>query len=343
MADEKFLKIKGTVLEDDTEEPITDYLVKVVEDRLDSNSTEFDKSKFQVWAPANRRSKVYFIKEGYIMKHIYVDASAIPSIAYKKKQQIDVVIHMTKNGLGKYDYTKPIMVAEYHAKDNGFSVEKTLGESAVKKIDKNYSPPFPAPVDTYFGVKPTANNLGLTEKFNKSKASTGSLSKAVQGVLFADMNYCLFNERTNEANIYLKDLKSANNSIWGNIKEFDSPEYGRIVMRTVNREQSIDTLFALGVYVETSRLVFENFTSDSKVLVHLKKLKKVLLLYKGQNLEHDAKAFLDQLNDLVPKISELEDEYTTALRNKMNFEMAEDAVFIEIKTMNQEIYEKLIN
>ncbi|MBK6524888.1 MAG: hypothetical protein IPG07_04590 [Crocinitomicaceae bacterium] len=94
-ADEKFLNIKGTVLEEESKTAVTDYSVKVVQDRLDSTTTVFSKSEFQVWAPANRRTTLYFMKEGYVTKLVYIDASYIPSIAFKEKQEIELEILMT--------------------------------------------------------------------------------------------------------------------------------------------------------------------------------------------------------------------------------------------------------
>lgn len=341
-AEEKFLRVKGTVIHERTKEPLTNYTIKVVEDRLDSVSYQCDKSKFKIWLPANRRIKVYFIKEGYVTKHIYVDASAIPSRAYKKKQQIEVDIHMTEVDDCELDYTKPIYEASYVARDNAFKLEKKMGDECKKKPDPNYTPPFPAPVDTYSGVQPSVKNLGLTTTIDQKKASSGELAIILQGILFADMNYCLFNERTNEANEYLNKLKGLNQGRWGNIKPFDSPEYGKIVMRTVNREQSTDTLFAFGAFIETSRLVFENFTSDSKVLIHLKVFKKVLFQFDSTHLTDKQKEIYNALAKMVPVITDLEKKYTESLKNKLNFEMAKDEQFLKIKQMNQELYDKLV-
>lgn len=343
LAAEKFLLVKGLVSDEQTGDPVSDYQIKVVEDRLDSVSYLFSKPKFKVWLPANRRIKVYFSKSGYYTKHIFVDASAIPSIAYKKKQIIELNIKMTPEGrAGKRDFSQPIMKAEYFARDNGFKLTDLFSESEKNKPDASYTPPFPAPVDTYSGVQPTSRNQLLTETFNSNKAKNGSLATVVQGILFADMNYCLFNERTNEANVFLDDLKSLDANRWGNIKSFDSPEYGRIVMRTVNREQSVDTLFALGVFVETSRIIFENFTSDSKVLVHLKTLKNVLESYSGNGLDSEQISFINSLQDYVPGISDLESKYTNSLKNRINFEMASDDAFIELKKLNLSLYESLV-
>jgi len=342
-AQEKFLNISGELLDEETKAPITDYCVKVVQDKLDSTITKFAKSEFEVWAPANRRTTLYFIKEGYVTKLVYIDASYIPSIAFKEKQAIEIEIIMTPTTkIGKRNFSKPIMTAQYGAQENAFTV--TVAEQTiVSSLPESYLPPFPAPVDTYKGAQPSVNTLALTLSYNKSKVKSGAeLCRIIQGILFADMNYCLFNERTNDANTFLAQLITIEFGSWGNLKPFDSPEYGKIIMRTVNREQCVDTLFALGVYVETSRLIFENFTSDSKVLVHLKKLRDVLDKYAPVGLTADQSDFLNSMKEILPVISSLEKNYTTALREKMNFEMVNDPLFLEIKAMNMAIYAKLI-
>ena len=113
-------------------------------------------------------------------------------------------------------------------------------------------------------------------------------------------------------------------------------------MRTVNREQSVDTLFALGVYVESSRLIFENFTSDTKVLVHLKKLKDVMNAYKPVALSDRQISLVNSLKIMVPTIADLEKRYTESLRNKTDFDLNQDDLFLQIKSENMSIYSKLI-
>jgi len=342
LAQEKFLCIKGVLLEEDTKVAISDYSVKVVLDKLDSNTTPFLKSSFQVWAPANLRSTVYFMKEGYVTKQVYIDASYIPSIAFKEKQELELEILMTPTSkVGKRNFNKPIMTAQYEPSENAFSLkEEEVGR--VSSVPDDYSPPFPTPVDTYKGVQPTANDLGLTTTYNKDKAKSSSeFSKLIQGVLFADMNYCFFNERTNDANAILLKLAAISPDDW-NMKPFDSPEYGKIIMRTINREQCADTLFALGVYVETSRLVFENFTSDTKVLVHLKKLKEVLNKYAPVNLTATQTSWVESVRLIVPLIQDLEKKYTEALKIKADFDLNQDVVFAELKQKNLEVYRVMI-
>jgi hypothetical protein len=342
-AQEKFLSIKGILLEEESKTAITDYSVKVVQDRLDSATTAFSKSEFQVWAPANRRSTVYFMKEGYVTKQVYIDASYIPSIAFKEKQQIELEILMTPlEKVGKRNFSKPILTAQYDATDNAFSV-KEEEVARISSVPDDYSPPFPTPVDTYKGVQPTVSDLSLTTTYNKEKTKSGSeFSRLIQGILFADMNYCFFNERTNDANAILAKLAAISPDDWGGMKPFDSPEYGKIIMRTINREQCADTLFALGVYVETSRLVFENFTSDTKVMVHLKKLKDVLNNYKPSNLTTSQHALVEAMRLLVPFIQDLEKKYTEALKIKADFDLNADSVFAELKQKNLDVYRELI-
>lgn len=343
LADEKFLSIKGIVLEEDSKSEISNFSVKVVQDRLDSSTTTFGKSEFQVWAPANRRTTVYFMKEGYVTKQVYIDASYIPSIAFKEKQEIELEILMTPlANVGKRNFSKPIMTAAYDASANSFSVT-VVEQASTSSVSEDYVPPFPAPVDTYKGVQPSANDLALTTVYNKDKVKSGSdFCRIIQGILFADMNYCFFNERTNDANAILKKLIEIDPSNWSNLKPVDSPEYGKIVMRTVNREQSIDTLFAIGVFIETSRLIYENFTSDSKVLVHLKKLKEVMNAYKPVGLSEGQIPIVNALKMMVPTISEIEKKYTESLRTKTDFDLNLDDLFIQLKSENLAIYQTII-
>ena len=342
-AEEKFLSIKGTLLEEESKTALTNYTIKVVQDRLDSTMNLFSKSEFQVWAPANRRSVVYFEKEGYVTKQVYIDASYIPSIAFKEKQQIELQILMTPlDKVGKRNFSKPIMTAQYDAADNAFWV-KEEEVARVSSVPENYNPPFPTPVDTYKGVQPTANDLLLTTTYNKDKVKSGSeFSRIIQGVLFADMNYCFFNERTNDANVILSKLAAIDADNWGGMKPFDSPEYGKIIMRTLNREQSADTLFALGAFIETSRLIFENFTSDTKVMVHLKKLKDVLNAYQPINLTSSQNTLVETVREFLPLIVELEKKYTDALRIKADFDLNADDVFISLRQKNLEVYQFVI-
>lgn len=342
LAEEKFLNVKGIVKAENSETLLADYSIKIVQDRLDSTISLFSKPDFQVWVPANRRTTLYFIKTGYVTKSVYVDASYIPSIAFKTKQQIDLEIEMTPiDKVGRRDFSKPIFTAQYNASENQFNVAES--EIATKSnVPDNYTPPFPAPVDTYKGVQPTDNSLTLTNIEQIKKTYSNELKSLIEGILFADMNYCFFNERTNEANLYLKKLVEVNPDNWSNIKPFDSPEYGKIIMRTLNREQGVDTLFALGANIECSRLIFENFTSDSKILVHLKKMKEVLNIYKPTVLDSKINSILSQLKSIVPTISDIEKKYQESLRTKTDFNLEQDELFISIKSINASVYSELI-
>lgn len=316
----------------------------MVEDKLDSTDFQFTKSEFVVWAPSNLRSTVYFLKDGYVTKHIFIDASYIPSIAYKEKQEIKVEILMTPTDkIGRRKFNEPIITAKYEAASNSFKI--TIAEqTSTTKVAENYNPPFPAPVDTYKGVQPSVSDLALTTSINKEKLKiTSDHFRIVQGILFADINYCMFNERTNDANEILKKLAEIDPQNWADLKPIDSPEYGKIVMRTLNREQSIDTLFALGVFVETSRLIFENFTSDTKILVHLKKLKEVMNAYKPQNLKSGQINLVNALKIMIPLISDLETKYTESLRNKTDFDLSTDGIFLQIKMQNLETYRSIVD
>jgi hypothetical protein len=342
-AGEKFLRVKGELIDELTKEPLLNFKIKQVEDDLDSTVTSFDGSDFDLWVSPNRTTKLFFIKENYVINFMLIDASFIPSIAYKKKQKIELLVKMNKATERVKRNIKPSFKAEYIPKLNAFEVN----DMSLKKNQKpspNYKPPFPSPADTYSSVKPTINKLELTSSINerKTKGNTG-IARVLQGILFADLNYCLFNERTNDANNYLDKLKAADMETWGNVKPFDSPEYGKIVARTINREQSVDTLFALGAHLETSRLIYQNFTSDTKVLIHLKTLKKVLQDFEASAPSPIIVEFMSKLNDLIPTITHLESTYKEQLKNKMNFEMESNEDFLSIQKSTAQIYQAIIS
>lgn len=341
-AAEKFLRVQGELIDETSKELISNFRIKQVEDELDSIITSFEKTTFDLWVSPNRTTKLYFIKEGYVMNFVTIDASFIPSIAYKKKQKIELQIRMNKATERMKKAKKPAYIAEYIAKDNAFKV-KDMSMKKNQTVSPDYNPPFPSPADTYSGVKPTSRKLALTSAYNekKSKGNTG-IARVIQGILFADLNYCFFNERTNDANQFLDKLKAADMETWGSIKTVDSPDYGKIIARTINREQSIDTLFALGAYIETSRLIYQDFTSDSKVLVHLKTFKNVLEQFEVDSPTPSVQDFVDKLEKLIPLISNLETTYKDLLRKKLNFEMQEDENFLKIKKLTNEIYYDVI-
>lgn len=341
-AAEKFLRVQGELIDETTKEPLSGFEIKQIEDETDSVILAFEKSTFDLWVSPNLITNLYFLKAGYVVSFITIEASFIPAIAYKKKQKIELQIRMNKATDRMKHAKKPSYIAEYVAKDNEFVV-RDMSMKKNQKVASDYNPPFPSPADTYSGVKPTSNKLALTTSFNekKSHGNTG-IARVLQGILFADLNYCLFNERTNDANIYLDKLKAADMETWGNVKTIDSPDYGKIIFRTINREQSVDTLFALGAHLETSRLIYQDFTSDSKVLIHLKMLKNALEDFEVSSPSPAVQDFIDGLEKLLPLISNLESTYKDLLRQKLNFEMHQDENFLKIKKLTAEIYEQVI-
>ena len=330
-------------MDEASKELITNFKIKQVEDDLDSVTHTFEKTSFDLWVSPNRKTNLYFLKDGYVVNFMSIDASFIPAIAYKKKQKItDLTIKMYRATDRMKVAKEAAYTAEYIAKINAFEV-KDMSLKKNQTVSESYKPPFPSPADTYEQVKPTSKSLIPTKDFdhNKIKGNTG-MARVLQGIIFADLNYCLFNERTNDASKYLDQLKLADLETWGAVKTFDSPDYGKIVTRTLNREQSVDTLFALGAHLETSRLIYQDFTSDSKVLVHLKSLKNVLQKFNTSAPSPEVNEFIDNMKTLIPLIKQLEDTYKDLLRQNMNFEMREDENFIKIKEKTEEIYAKVI-
>jgi len=340
MANEKFLKVKGIVRNSIDGQPITDYSVKVVLDELDSSTTIFDGEKFDVWLPANRKAKVYFIKEGYITNYLLVDASFIPSFAYKKKQLIELNVTMYKAGEQKTIHT-PFCTAKFKASETKFILQ--YPQQAKKQINASFKAPFPAPVNTFKGAKPSDRNLTTITNYNTNKAKKSNpYSPFFQGVLFANLNYCIFNERVGKANEYLTTLSEIDKNAWGNIKPFDSPEYGTIVMKTVNREKSIDTLFAFGAWVGTSQLLMQSFTSNSKIIIHGKKLVGALKRYKGFGLTPEQQSIVEALRNIALNYKELIDKYMAAMKNKTPLNLIEDELLIQIRSENLKIYTDII-
>ncbi|OIQ31240.1 MAG: hypothetical protein BM555_05300, partial [Crocinitomix sp. MedPE-SWsnd] len=197
--------------------------------------------------------------------------------------------------------------------------------------------------DTYVRVKPTTKSLALTTEYNKKRAKGESgMPRVLQGILFADMNYCFFNEHTNDGNKILAKLKGYDSETWESIKPIDSPEYGVIISRTINREQSVDTLFALGQHIETSRLILQNFTSDAKVLMHLIQLRKVLEQFESSGLSFEEDAFVAALKPIIPLIKKVETTYKYQLSNELNFEMAKDPDFLAIQKKLLDVHSMVI-
>ncbi len=327
------------MIDQSNQSPISNYQIKVVFDGIDSNTTSITEDKFEIWLPANRKAKVYFIKDGYKSKYLLVDASFIPEFAYKKKQLIEINIPLSKTESNLKG--KPFCVADFKPSEAKFVLTYTQTEK--KQVNKNFRPPFPPPVETFKKAKPSNHNLETTSAFNKEKAKKNNpYSVLIQGVLFADVNYCVFNERVGKANDYLLQLSDINKSEWGNIKPFDSPEYGAIVMKTLNREKSTDTIFAVATWIETTRLLMQSFTSNSKVIMSNKKMIYLYKKYKGANLIGAQKEIYDLVKELVLLLKELEEKFMDHMRQKIQFDMINDETFLKIKVEVNSIYQKII-
>ena len=336
---EKFVKLKGQVIDQSNQSPMSNYQIKVVFDGIDSNTTSITEEKFEIWLPANRKARVYFIKDSYKSKYLLVDASFIPEFAYKKKQLIEINVPLSKTESNLKG--KPFCVADFKPNEAKFVLTYTQTEK--KQVNKNFRPPFPPPVETFKKAKPSNYNLETTSAFNKEKAKKNNpYSVLIQGVLFADINYCVFNERVGKANDYLLQLSDINKSEWGNIKPFDSPEYGAIVMKTLNREKSTDTIFAVATWIETTRLLMQSFTSNSKVIMSNKKMIYLYKKYKGANLIGVQKEIYDLVKELVLLLKELEEKFMDHMRQKIQFDMINDETFLKIKVEVNSIYQKII-
>jgi hypothetical protein len=341
---DKFLRVKGTIFNEQTQEVLSDYIIKIVEDEGDSSFFEVEKDKFDFWLRDNRLHRVYILKKGYYQKFAEVNAMFMPSFAYEGKLKIELNFKMTplKRGAVITKIERPIIKVDFIKNQNMFEVKDfTTKKHYMESAD--YEPPFPSPADTYIKAKPTTKSLALTVSYNRTEArGAAGIPKVIQGILFADMSYCFFNERTNDANKILIKLKEFDPETWESIKEIDSPEYGIIIARTINREQSVDTLFALGQHLETSRLILQNFTSDSKVLVHLIKLRKVLEQFNSSGLSVAEDEFIASMKLLIPNLIKVEDTYKEKLSNKLNFEMANDPDFLKVKEELEKIHTKVI-
>lgn len=342
-ANEKFLKVKGNLSNSVSNQSVTNFKVKIVLDELDSTTTIFEDDKFDIWLPANRKAKIYFIKDGYATIHMVVDASFIPSFAYKKKQLIELVVRMTEIDKikDKKKLNQPFCTANFKASETKFILK--YPEEEKKKINSNFKAPFPSPFTTYKGAKPNNKNLEISVEFNETKAKkSNAFTKLIQGVLFAKMNYYIFNERVGQANEILITLSRIDKGEWANIKPFDSPEYGAIVMKTVNREKSVDTLFALGAWVGTTEILMQSFTSNSKIIIHGKKLIRCLKYYKETGLTEEQKLIVEALRALSINYNLLVNKYMTSMKNKTPLNLIEDELFLQLKAENFSIYESII-
>lgn len=340
LASDKFLRVRGELIDLQSKEPISDYTIRLVEDDMDSTNYKIEGSEFEIWVQENRETKLYFIKNGYVTEYVWIDATFIRSWAHTKKQRVNNLYIALKTGTGRKK--TPRFEITHDPKDNHFVVEDYQLKIEEKEANK-FIPPFPSPADTYFDVKPINNRLSLTKTpdVKKAKGNVGR-SKIIQGIMFADMSYCLFNQHVNEANDYLSFLRSLDPSVW-DLKDFDSPEYGRIISRTLNREQSKDTLFALGMFVETTRLISQDFTSDRNVMVHLKMVKDVVANFSATSDDRKIQDFVKSIQALIPEIEKLEDDYKDHLRKKENFDLKEDEPFKQIKSKVEDIHHTFLS
>ena len=327
------------MIDEVSKDEISNYTLKIFDDQGDSSVTKIEKTNFDIWLRDNRAFQIYFIKDGYHVKFAEVNANFMPSYAYEPKHKLNFAVKMTPlNGEAQKTFQKPVILVQYVKNQNSFEV-KDMTARKEYLVPADYQPPFPAPADVYSRVKPSTNRLTLTTNYNEPKAfGESGMPKVIQGILFADMNYCFFNERTNDANKILEKMKLYDPNTWADIKPIDSPEYGIILSRTINREQSVDTLFALGQYIETSRFIFQSFTADSKVLTHLKQLKNTLEKFEASGLSFEEDALINSLKSILPNLQAIEDTYKEQLRNKLNFEITEDENFKIIKNKIDEIH-----
>jgi len=338
-ANEKFVKIKGIVTYNNL--PINNFSVKLNFDNIDSNTTVFEKEKFELWLPANRKAKVSFIKAGFVTIHMIVDASFIPSFAYKKKQIIELDVKMFKKNEFKKIYLKPFCIADFKASEIKFIL--TYPETKKSKTIKKFRPPFPTPYSTFKGARPMNKYLKTIETINNSHTNKNHpFFKLTQGIVYSNLNYTIYNERISTANKHLEQLIDIEKNEWNNVKPFDTPEYGAIVLKTLNTEKTRDTLFALGSWIGTSQLLFQSFTSNSKIIIHGKKLSYVLKYYKEFELTEEQKIIVESLRNLSILYDELVKKYMTAMKNKSPLKLIEDELFLQIKSENLSIYNSII-
>jgi len=338
-SNEKFVKIKGAVSHNSS--ALTNYSIHVNFDDIDSNTILFEKEKFELWLPANRTAKVSFVKNGFVTIHMIVDASFIPSFAYKKKQLIEFNVKMVETKNFNKTHLKPFCIANFKATETKFIL--TYSKLVSKKSNKKFKAPFPTPYSIFVGAKPINKYLKTIENVNKDYTKKHhSHFKLIQGVLYSNLNYSIFNEKTGKANDYLNRLVDIEKEEWANIKQFDTPEYAAIVLKTLNNEKTRDTLFALGSWVGTSQLLFQSFTSNSKIILHGKKLSYVLNNFTESGLNDEQKLIIESLRNLAIMYDQLVNNYMTAMKNKSPLNLKEDELFLEIKSKNQTIYNSII-
>ncbi len=341
-SEDKFLRIKGVVLDKASKEELNKYTLELEEVDGKSSTIKVEKGGFDIWVRDNRKFRLHFIKEGFETIFAEINTLYMPSFAYSKKHKLALRVKLDKASPGVEPLDKPSITVNFVKNLNQFEV-KDLSSNKFYRVPADYEPPFDSPADIYKYVKPTTKRLLLTTDYKQKKAvGESGMARALQGVLFADLNYCFFNEHLNDGNEILEKLRLFDPDTWNSINDIDSPEYGVIMSRTINREQSVDTIFALGCYVETTRLVLQSFTADHKVLNHLKQLNVVLEQFKAGGDDQEEGDFIALLNELSPTIKKLEETYKDLLKNKMNFEMSEDENFKTIKDKINQIHLTII-
>lgn len=336
-SEDKFLRVKGVLLDKTSKEELNDYFIDFEEVDGKTSKIKVEKGSFDIWVRDNRKYRLHFNKDGYETIFAEINTLYMPSFAYAKKHKIDLRVKMSPS-TGSEPVNKPTITVNFAKNLNQFEV-KDLSSSKFYRVPADYEAPFDSPADIYSFVKPTTKRLLLTTDYKEKKAvGESGMAKAMQGVLFADLNYCFFNEHLNDGNEILAKLRLYDPETWSSINDIDSPEYGVIISRTINREQSVDTIFALGCYVETTRLVLQSFTADHKVLSHLKQLNVVLEKFGNGGDDQEEGDFIVLLQGLSPSIKALEETYKDLIKNKMNFEMSEDEDFKTIKDKINEIH-----
>lgn len=338
-SNEKFVKIRGSVSHQSS--LINSFSIHVNYDNIDSSTTLFEKGKFELWLPANRKAKVSFLKKGFVTIHMIVDASFIPSFAHKKKQLIEFNVKMIKKKDVQHIHSTPFCIANFKASETRFIL--TYRKSKQDKPIKAFHPPFPTPYSTFKSAKPTDKYLSTIRDINKNNTNKNhSYFKLTQGVLYANLNYSIFNEKINQANTYLNRLVDIEKEGWDNLKPFDTPEYAAIVLKVVHSQKTKDTLFALGTWVGTSQLLFESFSSNSKLIIHGKNLSNVLKNYTETGLDESQQKIIDSLRNIAMMYDELVKSYMTAMKNKSPLKLIENELFLKIKLENQIIYNTII-
>lgn len=324
--------MNGQVTNSSNESELTHYSVKVILNNIDSTEYSFEKGHFSIWLPSNRKAKVIVTKNGFNVKWAIVDASFIPAIAHEKKQEILLNFKLDS---GKTVDSKPFCTAKYKASINSFEI---MNEKTAKDVT-NADPVFPSPYDTFKGVKP--NNLQLDISHPEQMVyikKENSFYGLIQGMLYADMNFYIFNEHIETANKTLDQLSELNAGGWNNVKSFDSPEYGSIVMRTMNQEFARDTLFALGAWLETAIIITKSYSNTSKLIIHFKKLNYLLKYYKEAGLNESQHQLVLLFKSMMSDNTQMEMAYTNALKFRRILDLSKEQSFNNVVQQLDRIY-----